>query len=370
MKAPLRIAVNGRALQTDAEPAARLTAANLVRSLAPVDGLHLDVIAVSPLAQHLTEGLSTHLVSPSRGASGMGLFDQVFFPRAAARRGAQLMFYLHPTAPIAAPLPTVSWWGDGGIVAGQGRLDLSLARAGLRGANAVLRPNDNPDGPLELPWVDVPPSVPADFFADAAAPVPPGDPELPESFVLAFDESKSSLAMLLAAWTWVESSLGDTYILVVIVRDESGRETVQRATQRLGLSETVRAVNLPAGEWPAAFRRASALLHGGERGNAAALRWALAGEVAVAALETPVSQAIVGPAGYLVTPAEARSLGAACLTLLVEEEVAASLREKAKARARSYRMDVAVPAWIEALRRALQRPATGRARRSPLTPSD
>jgi hypothetical protein len=77
----------------------------------------------------------------------------------------------------------------------------------------------------------------------------------------------------------------------------------------------------------------------------------------VAALTTPLSQSIVGPAGYLAAQPDARTLGAACLTLLVEEEIAASLREKGRERAKTYRPEAARPAWLEALRHAARRGA-------------
>jgi hypothetical protein len=167
---------------------------------------------------------------------------------------------------------------------------------------------------------------------------------------------------LLAAWTWVESSLGDLFVLLLACPDATARDAAQRAADETGLGDTVRAVVLSDAEWPAAFRQGAALLHGGERPNAAALRWALAAGLPVAALSTPVSESILGPAGYLATLGEARALGAACLTLLVEEGVADDLRQKGLERAQSYQPGVAVPAWAAALRRAAgatQTSATG-----------
>jgi hypothetical protein len=292
-------------------------------------------------------------------------FDQLTFPRAARRSGAQLLLYLHPSAPIAGPAPTVIWYGDGvnPLAKGRqgGRLARSLAQAGMHAAAAVLRSVDMPADPIDVRWVAVPPSVPSAFFADETAPAAPTPADLPEAFVLAVCESTAVLPLLLAAWTWVESSLGDTYVLLLAAHNEEARHAAQLAADRMGVSETVRSVVLADEAWPAVFRRAATLLHAGERQNAAALRWALASDLPVAALATPASESIVGTASYLVSPPEARALGAACLTLLVEEEIAASLREKGSERARSYRPEAAAPAWAAALREA----ATGRVRGSP-----
>jgi len=362
MDAPLRIAVNARALEQDRPPFVRLTAAHVVDRLAAEEDLRLELFATEPLPNSVLVGSTTQVLSPSSGALRSASFDQLAFPQAARRSHAQLLLYLHPSAPISGPAPSVCWYGDGNSTVTKGReasrLDRSLARAGLRGAAAVLRPVDSPAEPIDVRWVAVPPSVPLAFFAGVDAAAVPSD--LPEAFVLAVCEPKAAMPLLLAAWTWVESSLGDTYGLLLTASNEEERQASQLAADRMGLAESVRSVVLADEAYPAVFHRAAALLHGGERSNAAALRWALAGGLPVAVPATAISESIVGPAGYLVSP-EARALGAACLTLLVEEEIAVSLREKGRARAGSYRPEVAGPAWAGVLRQI----ATERVRRSP-----
>jgi glycosyltransferase involved in cell wall biosynthesis len=118
---------------------------------------------------------------------------------------------------------------------------------------------------------------------------------------------------------------------------------------RLGIGATVRALDVPDEAWPAVFRGASALLHGGRRRNTAALRWALASGLPVAAASTPITDSVLGPAGFLVPDGNSRSLGAACLTMLVEDEVAGSLRARGLERAASYRTEGARAAWLEAV---------------------
>ena len=363
MNAPLRVAVNARALEAGGSPLARLTAAHLVDRLAAASDLRLELFATEPIPTGLSGNAPVHFATPAGGPLRAATFDQITFPRAARRARAQLLLYLHPSAPIAGSAPTVIWYGDGVNPVGKGRqggrLARSLAQAGMHGAAAVLRSVDMPADPIDVRWVAVPPSVPAAFLADRAAPPAPAD--LPEEFVLAVCESTAALPLLLAAWTWVESSLGDTYALLLAAHNEEARHSAQLAADRMGLSDTVRSVVLADEAWPAVFRRAATLLHAGERQNAAALRWALASDLPVAALATPASESIVGTAGYLVSPPEARALGAACLTLLVEEEIAASLRERGSERARSYRPEAAAPAWAAAAREA----ATRRVRGSP-----
>lgn len=356
-----RIAVNARSLEREGPPLSRRAAAHFVQQLSRQAGLRLDLVATESIPAIYAGDLPVRVVQAKAAPFESAIFDQFRFPRAAKDLGAGTLLVLHPAAPIVAAAPTVVWYGDGIDRHRRGRLERSLAQAGLRGAAAVLRPFDLPADPSGLPWVGVPPSVPEDFYADSTRSSPLSTIELPEAFVLGFGEPPRTLPLLLAAWTWVESSLGDNCVLLLVVHDERARRSTQETANQMGLSETVRAVVLPEVDWPAVFRRAGALLHGGDAVNAAALRWALAAEIPVAAPATSISESILGRAGYLVSPAEARTLGAACLTLLVEEEMGASLRADGRKRATAYHPRVAAPAWAEALRQAAAR-TTARAR--------
>lgn len=361
MATPLRIAVNARALEPRGSPFTRLTASHLLRQLADAEDLALTLVAVEPVSESASAGLPSQVVPASGGRFGALAFDQVLFPRAAKDLRADLLLYLHASAPIASPAPAVSWYGDGETLpqrSGQGgRLSRSVALAGMRGAAAVLRPQDIPPAEVGLPWIDVPPSVPTAFAAPGTAQPSSGAGFDPESYVLVAGEPSSRLSVLLAAWTWVEGSLGDSYILRLASPNDEARRISEETVARMGLSETVQAVTIADDAWPAMFRNASALLHAGERENAAALRWALSCGLPVAALSTPVSVSILGPAGYLAAQPDARTLGAACLTLLVEEEIASSLRERGRERARAYHSEAAARAWLEALRHAARRGA-------------
>jgi hypothetical protein len=355
MNRELRIAVNGRALDRRSPPLARLAAAHLVSSLAALDEFQVHLVATEPIWPDLFADPVSHVVSTPRRRLSSPVFDQLRFPNTAKQLGADLLLCVDVPAPISAPAPVVVWYGDGEIQAsGDGferRLQRALAVAGMRGAAAVLYAADTPVDAAGPRWASVPPCVPPDVVAgqEGTAPRPSG---LPEAYVLAACEPPSALPLLLTAWTWVESSLGDLFALLLACPDAITRDASQRAADARGLGETVRAVVLNDAEWPAAFRQGAALLHAGERANAAALRWALAAGLPAAALSTTVSESILGPAGYLATRNDARALGAACLTLLVEEGVADDLRQRGLERAQSYQPANAVPAWAAALRRA------------------
>jgi hypothetical protein len=347
----IRIAVNGRALADSASPFTRLSAAEHLRVLA--GSPRLDPVLIVPRGVAAPAGLSLPLneIYASGGARSGAVFDQWHFPREARRFAAQLGLYLHPSAPLTGSMPTASVYDDGEGGTAFGRLAERWTRAlsltSLRGAAAVLRMQDLPAEGLHLRWVAVPPVVSEDFHANPATDDRSiaRDLQLPEAYVLAAGEPEESLPSLLAAWTWVEGSMGDSYTLLVA----SAHRRVAAVADRLGVAETVRAVDIPDQAWPAVYRGASALLHGGGRRNAAGLRWALASGVPVAATSTPITEAVLGPAGFLAPPGDTRGLGSACLTLLVEEKVADPLRERGLERAAAYRSDHARQAWVEAV---------------------
>lgn len=346
MSAPLRVAVHAGILGKREDPFARLTSAALLNALSAEPDLKLDVF----VPEDGPTAVGAHLRAPSATGLRAILFDQVRFPRAAGRLESDLLLYLHPSGPLAGPVPTACWYSDGGVRAWarrRSRIERAVALAGLRGAAAVFHPSDMPSESGGLRWVEAPPIVPAAVFGGASTPT--SEPQLPESFVLAIGEPAVAVPLLLAAWTWVESSLGDSYALVFVAYGEYERARVQQEVDRMGLADTVRVLRLDERDWPHAFHRAAALLHAGEAEDAAALRWSLAASLPVAAVSTPVSQSILGPAGYLADPT-ARALGAACLTLLVEDSLAASLREQSRARAARYAPPAAASAWAEALR--------------------
>jgi glycosyltransferase involved in cell wall biosynthesis len=143
--------------------------------------------------------------------------------------------------------------------------------------------------------------------------------------------------------------MGDSFSLLIANLTEASTRFAAELADQLGVGESVRTVRLGDDDWPAALRGASALLHGGGRRNAGLLRWALASGLPVAALSTPITEAVLGPAGFLAPERDSRGLGAACLTLLVEEAVAGSLRERGLDRATRYRLENATAAWREAL---------------------
>ncbi len=269
-------------------------------------------------------------------------FEQRALPRLAGWVGADLIFSPVASAPLRSPVPVVSFSTElsglrlNGFLA---RLRRAVGQAGLAGVSARLRWGDEPPQSAR-DGVVIQPSVSAEF-----RPTDPGtdsevrsELKLPLGYVLSLGAERIDLPVLLAAWTWVDGSVGDAYPLTFIGLSEESGEFVQSRAEELGVSGSVLVLDhVSLDQLPAIYRGADAFLHPGYTRSGQELRWALATGVPIAGPETPFCEAVVGGAAYLVPQGKSRGLGAACLTLLVQrQEVAKSLREKGLVRAGDY----------------------------------
>jgi glycosyltransferase involved in cell wall biosynthesis len=159
-----------------------------------------------------------------------------------------------------------------------------------------------------------------------------------------------SLQRLLECWQWASGPIGDQYPLVILGLPEQQREALHGLVRRLDLGETVRSLpDVPVELLSTVYRGCSVYFH-----PAPFSAWgdpvqnALACGIPVVAAESPLADAIVGPAAYLAPGEDTRSLGAALLTVIVEEEVAGDLAQSARQRSREWRG----PAFGQALREA------------------
>lgn len=329
---------------------------------------HQALVRVSlfhPLGElpRLPAGLEPHCIPAGRGAWSRLLFEQRDLPRAAKRTGADLLFYPYAAAPIVSPLPVLASFGDSAPSAKVGlveRFRQSMGYAGLRGVRAIVQFSDLPaTDPAHLGLKRVPPMVgrSCQALADAEDQTVRERYGLPEGYVLCHAVEPMDLPLVLASWTWVEGSTGGAHPLVLLgLEPVQAREAKQRAADlKISTSVYVK-TGITLNDLPGIYRGAEAFLFPGSAGRWQSLRWALACGVPVAGVLTPESESVLGDAAYLVPAGDARSLGAACLTLLVEPEVATSLRQKGLSRASGYHGEAPLKAWGRILHDALERP--------------
>lgn len=282
-------------------------------------------------------------------------FEQIDLPRAAQAAGADLLFIPYPGAPLRSGVPVVAAGWEAGPADGASaveRVRWSLGKAGLRGAAAAIVFADQPrPAPGGIRFATLPPSVSPAFRS-----VPSPDDlatrsrlGLPDAYVLSLAPPADRLELLLAAWTWVDGSVGDSIPLAIAGLASPLSEGLQSRARELDVAGSVRVLEeIEVSDLPAVFRGAQAYLDA-DGSSAQALRWAIACGLPVAAMESPTSAPALGEAAYLSPAEDSRALGAACLTLLVEPEVAGPLRQKGLVRAAGFHGDVPLQAFYELL---------------------
>ncbi len=351
----MHIVVNGWVLaEAPQSPAAfhLLEVAGELSRLAP----EIRVTLVVPAAFEVSlPGVQVHALPVPLTPWGRLRFEQRHLPRLARALGADLLLALEPAAPLVAPVPVAAPRQDLRVTPASSALDRLRRAMGLAGAQAAAEVG----------------------FADLLAPGPQGLPPFvasgfrptmdpqdharlerlgleTQAFVLCHGALARDIPLLLAAWTWVDGSLGDQVPLAFLGLEASLAEEVLERARDLDVHESVRVLPpLALEDLPALYRGAAALFHPGHTAGGQELRWALATGTPVVGVESQATAAVLGEAAYL-TPPDARALGAALLSVLVNpEEVARPLREKGLLRAAAYHGEAPRQALLERLRRAV-----------------
>lgn len=279
-------------------------------------------------------------------------WEQRLLPRLAHREKVDLLHLTSPAAPLFG-------WGNcvvspSGYEAGRpehfaARLGGALAQGGLARARALFWPSDLPAPRTSAPLVKLPPVVHPDFLRpEVEREVDLSRLELPETYVLYHGPGDELwLRRILEAWSWAAGSVGAYYPLLILGLEPGPRRRLSEWLDQVDLGGTVLILPpLVPPEIPALYRRASALFHpapvtpwGGP------VRHALASGAPVVALDTGLSSAMVGPAAYLVPGEDDRAMGAALITVIVEDEVREQLLQSAAERVQTW----GVPAFGRAL---------------------
>ena len=219
------------------------------------------------------------------------------------------------------------------------RLRLALGQGGFSRAAGIFWPDDLPDPGLGSKLFKLPPVIHpkfADTIRESSL------PELPETYILYHGpQTVTALHQLVEAWSWATGSIGEYYPLLVLGFDQTGSARLNALLEQSALKKTVSLLPPLTLEATAyLYQNCTAVFHPADIppwGNP--LRNALFFGKPLVALETPFSDALVGPAGYLVKPGKpdlSRALGAALITVIVEENVAANLAQAARQRAAGW----------------------------------
>ncbi len=287
-------------------------------------------------------------VRPTEGTAGGQLrWQQRVLPILAKELGANL---LHSTTEMSAlvggPQAVISPSGFGveerPSRSFTARLRDALARGGASRA-ALLWPQDVPlpDGARRA--FKLPPIVGRGFVPPDSTepPVIPGL-EVPETYVLYHGPRRADiLRKMLASWTWPSGSLGELFPLLLVGLDEQARADAEKLIVEYNLADSVQILPWLLPEHLSALHRGcSAVFHpASEPVWGGPVRHALACARPVITLQSAGTDALVGPAGYVLPDGDTRTLGAAVLSVLVKENLAEELTERAKARRAAWEMD-------------------------------
>jgi hypothetical protein len=279
--------------------------------------------------------------SPSRLA-----WEQSLLPRLARQQHADFLHVTDENAPLFGPAMTIlSPTTPAGMpIPGSGRgigerLRLAFGQGGRARLRACFWPADlpAPDGVDRI--VKLPPKVHSAFTEPAVAP----DLELPDEFVLYHGPlDERALLRLLSAWGWAATAVGETTGLLILGADALQEEKVARLSRNSNLDSVRVLPQLPVESLAWLYQHCKAVFHPAPIGAwAGALRQGLACGRPLVGLETALADSLVGPAAYLVPAgvedqAQDRALGAALITVIVEESVSKSLEEAARQRSMAW----------------------------------
>jgi glycosyltransferase involved in cell wall biosynthesis len=310
--------------------------------------------------------ISVEILATPNTPSGRLRWEQIRIPLLGRKLSAQLLHLTAPTAPLVSGLRTLFSPSDFGAGLGDpsdvthssiestrlvNRLSRSFAQGGMAQVKEVLWPMDLPRPELHGSLVNLPPVVPLDFISRADQQLPsPGRKvylsddryaglELPESFILYHGPNdRRNLTRLLQAWSWAADPIGANTPLVVIGLEGSAKTIFSELVAEFEIRDNLHLIpDVKPDLLPALYQGCTAVFHPAQASPwCGPVRLALASGKPLIASETPYNEAIAGPAAYLVDEGDARALGAALVTVVVEEQVAESLSAAAVTRATSW----------------------------------
>jgi hypothetical protein len=172
--------------------------------------------------------------------------------------------------------------------------------------------------------------------------------DLPDSYVLYHGPAQEEvLHQVLSAWTWAANAIGEYHPLLLVGLKPDARQRASELAAEYRVSETVlMAPEVNAAALGAIYAGSAAVF-----APQAASPWGSPARLAVTvqkplvSIEDPLKDAMLGPAAYLIRVEEgqekdsSRALGAALITVVVEESVRDALVGAAKKRSAGWRSE-------------------------------
>lgn len=272
-------------------------------------------------------------------------WEQRTLPRLAQEREAALVHLVTATPALFGRLPCLVSPAASSDEQERGsileRLREALARGGMSRGTSLLWPEDLQaflPQDMRARARLIPAAIYPGFFELAGGDEP--GLELPETFILYHGPCDThSLVRLFDSWSWAAGPLGEYYPLLVLGAGETGRRRFAALAPGYSVGESIRLLPpLAAQQVPGLYRRCQAVFHPAPLTPwENPLRLALAVGKPFIGMESDFADALAGPAAYLVPGQGARILGAALITVVVEEAVREALELAARQRSAAWR---------------------------------
>ena len=312
------------------------------------------------------------------GNWGKVWFEQRTFPGVCQQIGVDLAHVPYFASPLSPPLPTLVTIHDliplvlpeyrGSVWV---RLYTSLVASAASQARLVLTDSEASKRDI-LTHLSIPDArVRVVYLAPAPQYGPIEDRsvldavsrkyDLPKTFVLwlsAFDVRKNARG-LLHAYTWVHSSLGKDYPLVMAGRlpaaDTRFFPDPKRAARELGLKEVVRFPGwVDESDKPALYSLATVFAFPSYyEGFGLPILEAMACGTPVVTSNAASLPELAGSAAFQIDPHDTRHIGAAIIALCMQEDLHAEMREKGLARAARFTWEETARQTLAAYQQAL-----------------
>jgi glycosyltransferase involved in cell wall biosynthesis len=312
-------------------------------------------------AQNVPPSVRVREIPIRGGHVGKVLFEQIGFPRACRQAGATIAHVPYWGPALRSALPQVTTVHDLTTVivreyrrGGRARLYNALVSAAARGADAVITDSQASKEDI-IRHLQVPAERITPIYLAAGSQYTPEAEllmdlairrkyDLPESYVLylgGFDVHKN-VSTLLLAYTYVAQAMGDAYPLVLAGRKPTAGQghtpDYPAYIEQLRLTDQVRWIGFVDEEdKPALYRGAECFVFPSRyEGFGLPPLEAMACGVPAVTTDAASLPEVVGDAAFAVSPDAERDMAGAIIAILVQEHLAAEMRQKGLAQAARF----------------------------------
>lgn len=314
-----------------------------------------------PAPEDVPPSVQVRQVPVRAGNLGKVRFEQVQFPRACRQVGATLAHVPYWGAPLRSPVPLVVTVHDLTTLLVPeyrrpltARLYNALVTASARGANHVITDSDASRQDI-IKHLGIAAEKISRIYLAAGPQYTPQENslvdmavlrkyDLPDFYVLYLGgyELHKNVTTLLLAWTYVGQALGEDYPLVLAGRKPEKTTDIypdyDDYIRQLRIEEYVRWIGyVDEEDKPVLYRNAETFVFPSKyEGFGLGVLEAMACGTPVVTSDSSSLPEVIGEAGFAVDPDDARHLAGAIISTIVQENLAADLRQKGEARAADF----------------------------------